>query len=322
VIVQPTPTGPRSPARRRLRAAGLVAPVVLLVAVAGLAIAGPRDPAVNVAPTPAPVAVPPASPSLQPRASVVFPTVAADLGVRSVDEIQAWLDDLTPGPVAAAGWLTDLHPDGDCPAAAGDTRGAYSPLCLRRARLDAGPDGDAADIHVHLTIAPGTGLPSPLERGDALPAAIPIVVVGHTGVKMGPCLATANDCRSDLDVERVTWSDGAPFDPGPVFDAWLEAAPPALPLSNLESAETLAIGWYGTILQAALLRPATVATVDADAGRVLAAAPRTRSLVWYVLGLETGYDPVHALHGQAPPRYSWVVLDYVTGATIARGPKR
>ena len=251
-----------------------------------------------------------------------FPTVAADLAVRSIPDAQAWLDELTPGPVAVAGWLTGLHPYGTCPAAGGDTRGALGPLCVRRAGLDAAPQGPDVARHVRLTIPAGTRLPPELELADGLPAAIPIVVVGHIGEKQLPCEAMADDCRSDIVVERVTWVDGNSFDPGPVYDAYLDVAPPSLALRGLLSAETLAIGGAGTILQASLIRPTTVAAVDADAARAMAASPRPGDLVWYVLGLETGYDIRDPLHGVAPPRYSWVVLDYDTGATLARGPQR
>ena len=55
---------------------------------------------------------------------------------------------------------------------------------------------------------------------------------------------------------------------------------------------------------------------------MLRSAPEPETLVWYVRGLETGYDPARHLRGSAPPRYSWVVLDYETGATLARGPRR
>ena len=55
---------------------------------------------------------------------------------------------------------------------------------------------------------------------------------------------------------------------------------------------------------------------------MLATSRQPGSLVWYVRGLETGYDVKDPLHGSAPPRYSWVVLDWDTGATLARGPDR
>ncbi len=339
MIIQPTPTGPASHRRRRLRVAAIVAPVALLWAVIVVGLAGPRPatapdggattstavggdgPSANPA---GPSATAPSSPGAAqaPGPPPAFPTVAADLGVRSIADAQRWLSDITPGPVAVAGWLTGLHPLGACPAAGGDTRGVLGPMCPRRARLLDGPPGEDSGQEVYLTIPAGTRLPPPLERSGSLPDALAVVVVGRTGDLPHPCLGDPNECRSDLRVERVVWADGAPFDPGPVFDAYLEDTPAWIAMRNLDAAETLAIGWDGTILQAALVRPTSVAAIDADAARAMASAPRPVSLVWYVRGLETGYDPIHAPHGEAPPRYSWVVLDYETGATLARGPKR
>ena len=333
MIVQPTPAVPPTPRRRRLRAAALAAPVALLAGAIAVGLGGrwiaalpqaTHAPAASLRPQVAAVApgdlvAPAPTPGPSPA---VFPTVAADLSVRSIREAQAWLGDITPGPVAVAGWLTDLHPLGTCPAAGGDTRGVLSPLCPRRARLVDGPPGDAPARQIYLTIPPGTRLPPALENPDLVPDALPVVVVGHTGDFPPPCVGDPNECRSDLLVERVTWADGAAFDPGPIYDAYLDVAPPSVALRNLDSAETLAIGGYGTILQAALVRPGTVARIDPVAASAMRLQDAPGRLVWYVRGLETGYDPIHALHGEAPPRYSWVALDYASGATLARGPER
>jgi hypothetical protein len=335
VIVQPTPTEPAAARRRGRRAAALAAPIALLVGAIAVglvgqwlaAVPGPgHAPTASAPSAPAEVAaiapgdVTPAPPAAEP--TVAFPAVAADLAVRSIADAQAWLGDVTAGPVAVAGWLTDLHPLGACPRVGGDTRGVLSPLCPRRARLTDGSAGTDAAHQIYLTIPPGTRLPPALENPASIPAMTPIVVVGETGDLPHPCLGDPNECRSDLRVERVTWADGGPFDPGPIYDAYLDVAPPNVALRNLDSAETLAIGWYGTILQAALVRPSTVGRIDPVAARAMAISDTPGRLVWYVRGLETGYDPVHALHGEAPPRYSWVVLDYSSGATLARGPER
>jgi hypothetical protein len=324
MIVEPAPAGPRSGHRRGLRIAGLVVPVVLLVGAVIVGITGPPASPTPTLPPPAPPAAAVAQPSPGQDGGVAvvpvaFPAVAADLAVRTVGDAQAWLGNDTTGPVAVAGWLTNLHPDGACPAAGGDTRGVLGPLCDRRARLDSDPTADAADQYVYVDIPPGTRLPASLE-GSRLPDAVPVVLVGHTGDFPHPCIGDQNACRSDLDVDRVTWADGTDFDPGPVYDAYLEMAPPWMMIKNLMSAETLAIGWSGTVLQAALIRPSTVGRVDPAAAQAMARKPTPAGLVWYVLGLETGYDPIHALHGEAPPRYSWVVLDYTTGDALARGP--
>ena len=334
MIVQPAPTAARSPLRRALRIAALVAPVFLLLAVVAVGIAAPADPGATTArATPGTLALARPETSSAPVVSETtaegvpaapgppaFPTIAADLGVQSVAEARTWLDEISPGPFAVAGWLTDLYPYGACPAAGGDTRGVLGPLCPRRARLDAEAAGAGADVHIHLAVPAGTRLPPVLERVDRPPGPVPVVIVGRIGEKEIPCEATDDDCRSDLVVERVTWANGAPFDPGPVYDAYLELAPSSFMFRHLDSARTLAIGSFGTVLQEALIRPTTVARVDPEAAAAMADGPAPHDLVWYVRGLEpfdTGLDAVH----DAAPRYSWVVLDYETGETIARGPR-
>ena len=193
---------------------------------------------------------------------------------------------------------------------------------MRHARLEALPDGGDPGTHLDLTIAAGTRMPATFERLGGAGRPVQVVLVGRYGPRLEPCHPTIYECNGSLLVERVTSSDGEPFEPGAVYDAGLEVPPVEMAYRNLDSAETLAIGGSGTILMAALLRPSTVAAIDPAAARSLTAAEPPGSLVWYVRGLETGYDVKDPLHGLAPPRYSWVVLDYDTGATLGRGPDR
>ena len=132
-----------------------------------------------------------------------------------------------------------------------------------------------------------------------------------------PALAAA---ASDSSADLVSWADGAPFDPGPVFDAGLEVPLAAVAYRRLDEAKTLATGWSGTILVAAIVRPRTVAEIDPAAAAAMAAGPTPRELVLYVRALETGYDPTRYPLGYAPPRLSWAVIDETTGVTLARGP--
>ena len=105
-----------------------------------------------------------------------------------------------------------------------------------------------------------------------------------------------------------------------MFDAGLEVPLASVAYRRYDEAKTLAVGWSGTILVAAVVRPRTVAEIDPAAASAMAAAPKPRELVWYVRALETGYDPTRYPLGHAPPRLSWAVLDETTGATLARGP--
>ena len=105
-----------------------------------------------------------------------------------------------------------------------------------------------------------------------------------------------------------------------MFDAGLEVPLASVAYRRLDEARTLATGWSGTVLVAAIVRPRTVAEIDPAAAAAMAAGPRPKELVWYVRALETGYDPTRYPLGYAPPRLSWAVIDETTGATLARGP--
>jgi hypothetical protein len=280
-------------------------PTVSVVAEA----ASPTAPSAEVA-VAAPAVVPP------------FPTVAADIAVLSVPEARALVEGGSAGPFAVKGWLYGVGPYSPCAAATGDTRRDMGPLCVRHGRLAPSAAVDGPGDRLDLTVAAGARLPALFERPGITAPPAPVVLVGRRASRLDPCHPTPEQCGGLMVVERVTWADGVAFEPGPVYDAGLEVAPTKLAFRFLDSAETLAIGWEGTILMATLVRPSTVSAVDPEAARAMARAPRPESLVWYVLGLETGYDPAMHSHGSAPPRYSWVVLDYTSGDTLARGPRR
>jgi hypothetical protein len=335
MIIEPTPTNPRSPLRRAMRVAGIVLPVVLLAAVIGAGVLGPRPepPALEASPGAPPLGdasqladdpsltaetAPPRQIPAGPVPS--FPTVAADLEVLAVPAAQPRLAGADGLPIAVAGYLSDVSGPAACAAAMGDTRRLLSPLCERLARLITADQG-AADpgVHLHVRIPPGVRLPPAFE--DAGPdEPMPVVIVGRAEEPGAPCTSSARGCGERLVADRVTWANGAAFDPGPVFDAGLETPPASVAYRRLDEAKTLAVGWSGTILVAAVVRPRTVAEIDPAAAAAMAAGPRPQELVWYVRGLETGYDPTRYPLGHAPPRLSWAVVDETTGATLARGP--
>jgi hypothetical protein len=165
---------------------------------------------------------------------------------------------------------------------------------------------------------PGVRLPPAFE--DANPDnPMPVVIVGRSEDPGAACTTSLRGCGERLVADLVSWADGAPFDPGPVFDAGLEIPPASVAYRRLDEAETLAAGWSGTILVAAVVRPRTVAEIDPAAAAAMATGPKPRELVWYVRALETANDPTRYPHGHAPPRLSWAVLDEQTGVTLARG---
>jgi hypothetical protein len=248
-----------------------------------------------------------------------FPTVAADLRVLSVPQAAPVLTAGGSGPLAVAGYLVQVRPPDACPAASGDTRRGLSPLCERTAQLVvASPDAGDAGARVPLRIPPGVRLPDPFEHAGPV-APMPVVVVGRRAADGGPCAVAAPDGCETLVADLVAWADGRLFDPGPVFDAGLALATPSIAYRRLDEAQTLAIGWSGTVLVAAIVRPRTVAVIDPEAASAMAAGPEAEELVWYVRGLETAYDPSRHPLGKSPPRLSWAVIDEVTGRTLARG---
>ena len=332
MIVEPTPTNPRSPVRRALRLAGLVLPIALLVAVVGAGVAGPKPEPVApdashaaVAEEPSALPAPSASPTAPTAVAAPigpgpgFPTGAAGLSVLSVPEAQGALATGEGLPIAVAGFLEGLRAADACAAAAGDTRGPLSPLCERRARLVMiGDFGWRSGVHLHLRFPPGVRLPAVFE--DASPdGPIPVVIVGRGGGPSSPCAATERGCVEQMTADLVAWVDGDPFDPGPVFDAGLEVPPPEIAYRHFDVARSLAVGASGTVLISAVVRPATVAAIDRDAAAALAAGPAPTGLVWYVRGLQTAYGPGRYPAGDYPPRILWVLLDETTGEPLTTG---
>ena len=170
-----------------------------------------------------------------------------------------------------------------------------------------------------MRIPPGVRLPPAFEDADP-DDPMPVVIVGRAEDPGAPCTTSTRGCGERFVADLVSWADGAPFDPGPVFDAGLEVPLASVAYRRLDEAKTLATGWSGTILVAAIVRPRTVAEIDPAAAAAMAAGPTPRELVWYVRALETGYDPTRYPLGYAPPRLSWAVIDETTGVTLARGP--
>ncbi len=325
MIVQPASTNPRGPVRRALRIVGLTVPPLLLAIVVAAGLAGPKPEPLT--PEPSQLAVVPSlraptAPSPQPVDAPLpaFPAVAANLEVMSVLAAKPRLTGATGRPIAVAGYLSGVRGPAECVASEGDTRRLLSPLCERDARLGVA-DRDPADpgAHLHVRIPPGVRLPPAFEDADP-DDPMPVVIVGRAEDPGAPCTATTRGCGERFVADLVSWADGAPFDPGPVFDAGLEVPLASVAYRRLDEAKTLATGWSGTILVAAIVRPRTVAEIDPAAAAAMAAGPTPRELVWYVRALETGYDPTRFALGYAPPRLSWAVIDETSGVTLARGP--
>jgi len=339
MIIEPVPTSPRSPRRRALGRLGLLTPVLLLAVVIAAGVLGraaeppsagppgessPADLSPGGPPEPRTGATPiPGSGVLALGDGPAWPTVAADLEVRTVDEVLA-LGATTDLVVAVSGYLGFPSPS-SCAARPED---AFGPLCERRGILAARPwvthgAGVFAQlgVHLHPRFPVGVPLPSAITRAVA-PAGgdpVPVVLVGRRVADGGSCPGAGRTCDQSFLVDRVVWVDGSDSPTRLVVDSGIDTSPAEWVLAHAADAQMAAIGWSGTLLVTALLRPDTVARVDADADRALQMGPPPAGLVWYVRGLETEYDPTRYPLGQSPPRLSWALLDDVTGQVIARG---
>jgi hypothetical protein len=305
-----------------------VAPVALLVAVAGAGLLGPKaDPDL----ADASLAVGSSSPGPSPEAAfrrdpppwvpdTPFPATPAGIERLDVQSVQDARDALSGGrPIAVRGWLGGLVRPATCAYAWGDTRAFLSPLCERGARLVTGEAGaDNPSAHLHLTIPPGVRLPPEFEALEgAEAAALPVVVIGRADPPGADCRDGPRGCREQLTVDAVAWAGDGTFEPGPVWDAGLEVSPPSVAYRRLPAALSLLVEpGDGVPLISAILRPATVADVDTEAGAALAQAPEPDGLVWYVRSLHTTRTPGT---GAVGADIRWALLDEATGRRIATG---
>ena len=352
MIIEPVPATTRSHRRRVARLAGTVAPVALLAVIVGAGVLGgsetprtatdlpgasaPRPGSTDDAPGSTGDALSPASPrgtspavpagrSVEDDGSTRFPTVAAGLRGHTVVEALA-LRDIDPlgRLLAVAGYLGVLDPPAGCQ---GGLLGPFGPACERVGVLAQAPwsfSGAAVFAglgpHLHPRFPVGISLPAGIARTTAAARGdpIPVVVIGSFEAAPDDCGQGANPCDARFLADGIAWADGATFDAVPMLDAGLDSLPTGWVLRNERVAEVAAIGWAGTILAVSLVRPATVPSLDPAAGAALAAVAPPAGLVWYVRGLETGYDAVGYPFGHAAPRLTWVVVDDVTGAVLAR----
>jgi hypothetical protein len=325
MIVQPSPTGPRSGARRTLHGAGIALPAVLLVSIvaAGLLGSPTGEPAVAPASQGSASASQPAAVAAgTPTAAIdgpdaLFPGVVTGLAVRSIGEARAALTLDPSGPMAVAGYLAAVVPTGIC------ARGSLAPdplgpLCERVARLvsttNAGvgtrvSNGDAGML-VRLPVA--VTLPA-----AASPAtATPVVIVGRA---TSDSCAPGDACQPAFTADLVAWAAGAAADASLVVDHGIGAVPPARMLRNRHAAESLVTGWSGTVLVSAVVGIGTVEMIDAAAASTMDRSRAPDGIVWYARAIETAYGSMRYPSGDVPPRVSWVILDDATGNAVAWG---
>lgn len=330
MIVPPSPTTPRSPLRRTLRAAGLVLAPLLLVMVIAIGIAGPKDepvPRPSPVPPPSPVALasapvaapasalPPASPpavrsgvpswARGTPAPADFPDTFAGLeSVTAAKALERRADGGANGAILVRGWMKAQAPAGGC---SGGSLGPLGPWCVRTAILAehawavTGADFDPLPAHLHLAIPIGVRLPEPLAHmatADAGPP-LPVEVVGRfSGTRCAP--ADLAWCEEPFVVDRIAWADG------------VRAALTPLTEDRLASVRRrpnpfLVVTAEGrTPLLGVLAWPDTVRKLDPATSTALGQLPSSEP-VWYVRILGGGGRDDAAIGGD--PAVRWVLLD-------------
>jgi hypothetical protein len=309
MIIEPTPTNPRSPLRRALRAAGLVLPVVLLGAVVGAGLLGPR---VEPPPVPSPAApTPPAAttPAPDPRVEDGPPPPDAftALPVESVAGILAGGGVPAADPATAvSGYLrVDGPVDPGCVGDAAEGTEAADPLgpwCAREAILfDAWWTRETATDpfppHLHLVVPAGVRLPPGVLATEDEPdgGGARVVVIGRPETPDDPCGAGSRDCGERLVVERFAWVDGTLAGVTPLL------AEPLRTGTRRPNPWLPHLGTGELPLAAVLDWPDGIARLDAAAAARAAAEPANVPL-WYVrvLGADTG--------GGRPRDVRWMLL--------------
>jgi hypothetical protein len=315
MIVQPAPIGPRSTPRRLLRVAGLVTPVVLLVAAVALGLFGPRpepadgDPArpeVALAGTPAanpPTAIPATSPDpAAPAQAAVFPRTLAGLEVHGVRwTVEARNRGLARGVIAVAGYLSLDPPTEVCgDGGAGGGLGTVVPFCTRTAVLAGSPwpageqeETSLAPYHLHPQIPPGVRVPFSVASASRVGADAKAVILlaRFDDPRAAACVPEGRHCGQELVVERIAWVDGDSYPRSVTVDP--AAGTGAISREELRrraAAARDALPDGGVGLLTALVTRDTLTAMHPEAAALAAPAP-IGDAVWYARGLARFGDP-------------------------------
>ena len=301
MIIEPTPTSPRSPLRRAMRLGGLVLPVVLLGAVIGAGVLGPRPEPPPPAPSQvadAPDGTPFPSPTATPGPVIVAatedpppPVALGGLPVTPVVELLAEGQGIPPGAVVAVSGFLRMERPADA-ACADEPGGVLGPWCERSAILAAwwwtsmstltGP----VPPHLHLAVLPGVRLPQAALTAEEYPGGggAHVVVIGRFGTATAGCPGAPSDCRDIFIVERFAWANGVRVGPTPLIaDALQTGTRHASPFG-------MVLGKRELPLAAVLTWPDDIARVDPDAAPLAEAGPPGEP-VWYVRILEGSAAP-------------------------------
>ncbi len=288
MIVEPTPTNPRSPWRRGLRVGGLVLPVILLAGAVGAGLLGPRveqpPPATSA---PAPLSSPPASP-IDPSASEgpVIPVQFGDLGsVTPADLVEGRRAGRAPEAVAVGGYLR-VTPATECADAPG---GPLGPWCARagivadRSWIAVGDGAGSRPPHVHLVVPIGVRLPIAVERSAGAGLENRVLIVGRFEGGAA-CGDPGGRCDDGFVVERFAWVDGVRVGLTPLIADRLDTG------TRRPNPFELVLDAADLPLSAVLLWPDALAAIDPAAAMLAAKAPQSEP-VWYLRVLDGARGP-------------------------------
>jgi hypothetical protein len=324
MIIEPTPTSPRSRVRRALRQGGLVLPIVLLGAVIGAGLLGPRPeqpppvpsqvanvsdatPAPSLAMTPGPVTVAVADDPLPPVAFGGLPVVP-------VAEALEERSGVPPGAVVAVSGYLRMEPPADA-ACTDEPGGALGPWCERSAILAewwwtsmstlTGP----VPPHLHLAVPAGVRLPQAALAAEEEPdgGGAHVVAIGLFGTRPAGCSGEPSDCSDVFIVERFVWANGVRAALTPLI------ADPLMTDTKRANPFGTVLGGSELPLAGVLTWPAGIARLDPDAAAIAAAQP-PREPVWYVRVLEAAERP------GGDRRVRWMLLADRDFRVIGSGP--
>jgi len=357
MIFEPTPTNPRSPARRALGLAAIVLPVALFAGVLGAGLLGPKP----EPPAPAPSAVPaasattaspspdvsgapvavgsaaPASPSglrsQGPPAAVAahgaggdsaFPAAVANLRVSDVPGVlRARREGRGQAVVAIAGFLRAWADPSQC---RNPVPGLPGGGCERTAILaEVSWSNPGSEVfsgigpHIHAVIPAGVVIPD-----TAVGPAVtdinppPVVAIGHFAPGPSACPGDDPACEETFTIERVAWASGQRLALGRQVATPLVASGTDPMVTDPALTTGRAIGPLTTLLRTVLVEPRELASVDAVAATAVRSVG-TRGPVWYVRGLDVPYDPLlDPPYGRKAAAIRWAVLS-LRGKVIASG---
>lgn len=337
MIVEPTPTNPRSPVRRALRLAGIVLPVVLFAAVLGVGLLGPKPEPAAPVPSAVPPEAAPATPAVSPGGDSAStrpadlagapPATVASIRVRSVSAtLETWRAGDGAAIVAVAGYLRG---GGNAMTCGVETvlpgSACARPVVIAETPVSsssgAGSSGRGAQIHA--VVPPGVLLPGDpggptANAGGSYPF---VVVIGRFGASDAGCTGDLRGCEDPFTVERIAWADGESVAIVPGAQASLAASASDPVVVDTPRATRAALGPTTALLRVLLLG-AGLEAVDPTAAGAIAewSASPAAGAVWYLRVLDVPASPLPGpFRGLRTPQIRWAVVSRRTGALIASG---